>query len=65
VGDTIDAVIRSSFFGDEYDGLRVSGSPPDAASRAASTPPTLRGDGAGAEAQDADGASDSGRLTVD
>jgi hypothetical protein len=24
VGDTIDAVVRSSFFGDEYDGLRVS-----------------------------------------
>jgi hypothetical protein len=27
VGDTIDAVIRSSFFGVEYDGLEISGSP--------------------------------------
>jgi hypothetical protein len=65
VGDTIDAVIRSSFFGDEYDGLRVSGSPPDAASPAASSPPTVQGDGAGAEARDVEGASDSGRLTAD
>ena len=27
VGDSIDAVIRSSFFGDEYDGLEISESP--------------------------------------
>jgi hypothetical protein len=27
VGDTIDAVIRSSFFGDEYDGLEITESP--------------------------------------
>jgi len=33
VGDTIDAVIRSSFFGDEYDGLRITESPLDAADR--------------------------------
>jgi hypothetical protein len=26
-------VIRSSFFGDEYDGLRITGSRPDAANR--------------------------------
>ena len=37
VGDTIDAVIRNSFFGDEYDGLLVSGSSPDAASPTPST----------------------------
>ncbi len=39
VGDTIDAVVRSSFFGDEYDGLEVSETPIDAASPASSTSP--------------------------
>ncbi len=34
VGDTINAVIRSSFFGDEYDGLRISEPSLDAASQA-------------------------------
>ncbi len=34
VGDTVDAVIRSSFFGDEYDGLQISGRSLDAASQA-------------------------------
>jgi hypothetical protein len=34
VGDTIDAVIRSSFFGDEYDGLEVSGSSGGSSERA-------------------------------
>jgi len=33
VGDTIDAVIRSSFFGDEYDGLEISESPPGSSAR--------------------------------
>jgi hypothetical protein len=37
VGDTIDAVIRNSFFGDEYDGLQISGSSVDAAGPAPST----------------------------
>jgi hypothetical protein len=37
VGDTINAVIRNSFFGDEYDGLQITGYPLDAASRARST----------------------------
>ncbi|MFW9769726.1 MAG: hypothetical protein ACFFEM_12970, partial [Candidatus Thorarchaeota archaeon] len=37
VGDTIDAVIRNSFFGDEYDGLLVTRYPLDAASRARPT----------------------------
>jgi hypothetical protein len=37
VGDTIDAVIRNSFFGDEYDGLQISGSSLDAASPTPST----------------------------
>jgi len=36
VGDTINAVIRSSFFGDEYDGLRISEISLDAASQAPS-----------------------------
>jgi len=34
VGDTINAVIRSSFFGDEYDGLQISELSLDAASQA-------------------------------
>jgi hypothetical protein len=34
VGDTINAVIRSSFFGDEYDGLQISEPSLDAASQA-------------------------------
>jgi len=33
VGDTIDAVIRSSFFGDEYDGLEVSEPPSESSAR--------------------------------
>jgi hypothetical protein len=39
VGDTIDAVIRNSFFGDEYDGLEITPSPLGAASAARSSPP--------------------------
>jgi hypothetical protein len=65
VGDTIDAVIRSSFFGDEYDGLAVSGSRADAASPAPSTSPPVERDEGGAEAQDVDGASDYGPPTGD
>jgi len=33
VGDTVDAVIRSSFFGDEYDGLEITESPLVSAAR--------------------------------
>ena len=39
VGDTIDAVIRSSFFGEEYDGLRITEAPQQEATPAASIPP--------------------------
>jgi hypothetical protein len=28
VGDSVDAVIRESVFGDDYDGLEIDGSPP-------------------------------------
>jgi hypothetical protein len=38
VGDTINAVIRSSFFGDEYDGLRITEEPLDAANEDPSGP---------------------------
>ncbi len=33
VDDTIDAVIRNSFFGDEYDGLEITESPPGSSAR--------------------------------
>jgi hypothetical protein len=39
VGDTIDAVIRSSFFGDEYDGLQITAPALDAAAKAPSASP--------------------------
>jgi hypothetical protein len=39
VGDTVSAVIRNSFFGDEYDGLQISEVPLEAATPASETPP--------------------------
>jgi hypothetical protein len=39
VGDTIDAVIRSSFFGAEYDGLQITAPALDAAAKAPSASP--------------------------